>query len=257
MKIPHEKKVIFASYKLDKIALKWWNGLQDYRVCKGKDKIHSWLTMKKFLTAKFYFHDHEDILSYTNQDTSMELVKICNEIVVVKEKNSDPNIICGKIVCKTNEQDTKSCSSVDNASTHGNLNIEEKVLQTNHKNIEEGGDLIEPSNKEKTEEEIIQPLCTTKKLVDATLDIPRIEGSIESGMVQHQESMQVLHKVNLVDFLSVEQFNLIFNACLIDLVNQLKHIENNFQKVGFSAYNVQKRDKQLKYSKYLFIWDGR
>ncbi|THF94106.1 hypothetical protein TEA_025333 [Camellia sinensis var. sinensis] len=34
MKIPHEKKVIFASYKLDKIALKWWNELQDYRVCK-------------------------------------------------------------------------------------------------------------------------------------------------------------------------------------------------------------------------------
>ncbi|GMP45078.1 hypothetical protein CsSME_00013735 [Camellia sinensis var. sinensis] len=215
--------------------------------------------MKKLLATKFYFHDHEDILSYTNQDTSMVLVKICNEIAVAKEKNSHPNIICGEIVCKTNEEDTKSYSSVDNASTHGNLNIGEKVLQTNHKNIEEERDLIEPSNKDKIEEEIIQPLCATKKLIDATLDILMliIEGSIESGMVQHQESMQVLYKVNLVDFLGVEQFNLIFNACLIDLVNQLKHIKSNFQKVDFSAYNFWKRDKQLKHSKYLFIWHGR
>ena len=50
---------------------------------------------------------------------------------------------------------------------------------------------------------------------------------------------------------------MIFNTCLIDLVNQLKHIKNNFQKIDFFAYNLWKRDKQLKYSKYLFIWDGR
>ncbi|CAL5356407.1 unnamed protein product [Camellia sinensis] len=123
MKIPHEKNNIFASYKIDKSVLKWWNGLQDYQVCKGKDKIQLWLIMKKFLAIKIYFHDHEDILSYTNQYTSMELVKICNEIVVAKEKNSYPNIIYDEIVCKTNKEDTKSCSSVDNASTHGNLNI--------------------------------------------------------------------------------------------------------------------------------------
>ena len=81
----------------------------------------------------------------------------------------------------------------------------------------------------------------TKKLIDVTLDILRliIEGSNESGMVQHQESMQVLHKVNLVDFLGVDLFNLIFNTCLIDLVNQLKHIENNFSKVDFSAWWIQ------------------
>ena len=47
--------------------------------------------------------------------------------------------------------------------------------------------MIERSNTEKIEEEITQPLCATKKLVDAILNIPRliIEGSIESGMVQH------------------------------------------------------------------------
>ena len=57
--------------------------------------------------------------------------------------------------------------------------------QTDHKNIDEEWDLIEPSNKEKIVEEIIQPPCTTKKLVDATLDIPRLimEGSIESEIV--------------------------------------------------------------------------
>lgn len=53
-----------------------------------------------------------------------------------------------------------------------------------------------------------------KKLIEDTFDIPRliIEGSIESRMVQHQKSMQVLHEVNLVDLLGVEQFNLIFNV---------------------------------------------
>ena len=94
--------------------------------------------------------------------------------------------------------------------------------------------------------------CAPKKVIeDVAIDIPRliIECPTDSKTEQIPKSIRHQHKIHFVDFLGVEQFNLIFNACLIDLVNQLNHIENNFQKVDFSAYNFWKRDKQLKYYK--------
>ncbi|KAG5542569.1 hypothetical protein RHGRI_022187 [Rhododendron griersonianum] len=50
------------------------------------------------------------------------------------------------------------------------------------------------------------------------------------------------HRVELIDFLGVDNFNTIFPLFLVDIVNSLK---------------FRKQRKQLQYSKYLIMWHGR
>ena len=55
-------------YKLSEYALRWWEQIQSNRIRRGKDKIHSWLRMKKMLAINFYLLDCDELLSYTKQD---------------------------------------------------------------------------------------------------------------------------------------------------------------------------------------------
>ena len=55
-------------YKLREYALHWWEQIWTNRIRQGKDKICSWLRMKKMLAIKFYPLDCDELLSYTKQD---------------------------------------------------------------------------------------------------------------------------------------------------------------------------------------------
>ena len=55
-------------YKLREYALHWWERIQTNRIRQGKNKICSWLRMKKRLAIKFYPLDCDELLSYTKQD---------------------------------------------------------------------------------------------------------------------------------------------------------------------------------------------
>ena len=55
-------------YKLSGYSLRWWEQTQADRIRQGKDKIHSWLRMKKMLAINFYPLDCDKVLLYTKQD---------------------------------------------------------------------------------------------------------------------------------------------------------------------------------------------
>ena len=56
-----------------------------------------------------------------------------------------------------------------------------------------------------------------------------------------------------VDFLGVENFNLIINQFLIDVANKLKVDEKKFYATLYDRFKFQNRIKLLKHLKYLFI----
>lgn len=62
-------------------------------------------------------------------------------------------------------------------------------------------------------------------------------------------------EVELVDFLGVDNFNLVYHPYIVDIVNSLKI--NLVWTTHLVELMFLKRIRQLLYSKYLFLWHGR
>ena len=84
-------------------------------------------------------------------------------------------------------------------------------------------------------DKVIKLTCAPEKLIEDAIDVRKmiIECPTESKTEQSLESIQHQHKIPFIDFLVAEKFNLIFNACLINLVYQLKQKEKNHQKENY------------------------
>ena len=87
-----------------------------------------------------------------------------------------------------------------------------------------------------------------------------IEVKYEDESTTHNPQVSVdLLKMTIqyVDFLGVENFNVIINPVLIDVANKLKIDEKKFYATFIEGFKFQNLIKLLKNSKYLFIWSGR
>ena len=73
----------------------------------------------------------------------MELIKVCNEIVVARENISHHKIVCGAGTCKTNDKDS---------------NTREEILQRNLDKIEEISALYHEESQDKSK--IVQRIET-------------------------------------------------------------------------------------------------
>lgn len=67
--------------------------------------------------------------------------------------------------------------------------------------------------------------------------------------------LQDFQRVELIDFLGVDGFDLASHPCLIDIVNSLKI--DLVWIMHLVEFKFQKRLMQLRYSKYLILWNGR
>ena len=65
--ICEEKNVKLALYKLREYALHWWERIWTNRIRQGKDKICSWLRMKKMLAIKYYHLDCDEFCHIQNK----------------------------------------------------------------------------------------------------------------------------------------------------------------------------------------------
>lgn len=63
------------------------------------------------------------------------------------------------------------------------------------------------------------------------------------------------HKVEPIDFLGTDNFDVFFHPCLVDIVNNLKI--NLVRIACLVELKFLKRLMQLRYSKYLILWHGR
>ncbi|KAG5514323.1 hypothetical protein RHGRI_035662 [Rhododendron griersonianum] len=84
------------------------------------------------------------------------------------------------------------------------------------------------------------------------------EGNI-SGLVNgpHEEKLEFLYDVQFIDFLGLEQFEFLLNSRTVDIVHQLKCAKTTPWRVYFFLNFFWKTSERLKYSKYLFLWNGR
>ena len=91
-------------YKLSGYSLRWWEQTQADRIRQGKDKIHSWLRMKKMLAINFYSLDCDKVLLYTKQDYCWPINLYLNyfeepNILSLKEKlHVEENIVLEEYV---------------------------------------------------------------------------------------------------------------------------------------------------------------
>ncbi|KAG5527011.1 hypothetical protein RHGRI_028072 [Rhododendron griersonianum] len=76
-------------------------------------------------------------------------------------------------------------------------------------------------------------------------------------MDQSQEKLQFQNEVQIVDFLGLEQFEFSLNSRTVDIVIQLNCAKKSPWRVFFFLNYFWKTSERLKYSKYLFLWNGR
>jgi len=91
-----------------------------------------------------------------------------------------------------------------------------------------------------------------------TLDMPLHEKTFEvntgSTFIESPPS-QELEKIELIDFLGVDNFDWVYNPGLVDLVNHLKI--NLVQIIYMVELKFLKRIRRSLHSKYLILWYGR
>ena len=97
-----------------------------------------------------------------------------------------------------------------------------------------------------SDDSMVKPACLNEPIVDV---------STNTKMKHDQEYPQ--SQVGFVDFLGVQQYDWILHIHIVDLINQLKHAEKISLQVIFGVEHFWKGIKKLKFSKYLFLWNGR
>ncbi|THG06968.1 hypothetical protein TEA_022883 [Camellia sinensis var. sinensis] len=204
-----------------------------------KQPIRTWHKMKKMYRL-FEEHDYGSaefgsIKAYPNRHS----IEVENQIDLNNCEDVEINeggIIEITLIKKFEENDDEEMKQEKSIEVNKELLMTELSFLDYYDGYEiaKEGNQVELNEEEEIKDKVIKLTCASEKLIDNAIDVPRliIECPIESKTEQSPESIQHQHKMYFVDFLGVEQFNLIFNTCLIDLVNQLKHTEN-FQKENF------------------------
>ncbi|KAG5521016.1 hypothetical protein RHGRI_033534 [Rhododendron griersonianum] len=111
-------------------------------------------------------------------------------------------------------------------------------------------------------EEILVSDIGESKLLSEKIDSKdlannHVEAYIHGKDSNHDCRQSRINDANFVDFLGVQQFDWVPNIRLVHLVNKLKYEEKRSLHEYFSLNNFWKTSKRLKYSKYLFLWNGR
>ena len=64
-------------------------------------------------------------------------------------------------------------------------------------------------------------------------------------------------KTKFIDFTGVERFDLIIDSYLVNIVNCMKSKGQEVQVAQFMTFKFGKKERKMKYSKYLFSCHGR
>ena len=225
-------------YKLSEYALRWWEQIQSNRIRRGKDKIHSWLRMKKMLAINFYLLDCDELLSYTKQDYYWP-------------KSSHLNYFEEPYIPPIKEE----------------LHVEENIVLKDYVEAKEQN--IEISEKILVMEEDPQ----IKIIVEGNSEAPIIEKGVEVEMVEtieeeiEEENFKDLNEIKsydcqsqdpfilvvsdtpkFIDFTRVDRFNLIVSSYLVNLYNYMKTKEKEFQVDSFILLMSCKYGKKSKCS---------
>ena len=212
--ICYERKVGLTWYKLSKYALCWWERVQSDRIQQGRDKIRSWLRMKKMLAIKFYPLDCEEILSYTIQDyywlssSYLNYFKEPNIPPLKEELHVKENIILEEYgeVKKENIEIFQEINEGLVIEEEPKIKIVEQINEdpTIEKDLEV--EIVE-TIKEEIIEEVVNDLDEIK-LDDCNIRTPII--------------LLGDAKTKFIDFIRVERFDLIIDSYLVNIVNYMK-----------------------------------
>ena len=101
-------------------------------------------------------------------------------------------------------------------------------------------------------DKVTPPLLTTSSSKLDNESLPSLDDT--STPIGNPPLEQVL-KLEQIDFLGVDNFNVFYDSFVLKLINMLK--VNFVLNAYLVEFQISKRLKQLRYSKYLILWHGR
>ena len=100
--------------------------------------------------------------------------------------------------------------------------------------------------------------CAPQEDSSCTLDMPFHEKTFEAHATStsiESAPPQEFERVELIDFLGVDNYDCVYNPLLLNLVNTLKM--NLVRIIHLVELNFVKQFRRSQYSKYLILWYGR
>ena len=118
----------------------------------------------------------------------------------------------------------------------------EEVKEGNLESIEENGENLEAK--------------IIRNIVEDSTEVKH-EGESITHNSQYLVDLVKITTTQSIDFLGVENLNFVFKPLLVNIANQLKGEQKKFFVTQIVETNSKQVLKMVKYSKYLFIRNGR